>query len=589
MKMNEKIDDYTLLHECLPPGGFGRVFLAKKDDGKFVALKQVSLLSQAGERELQAIESYKKCPASDSLLKIYHIGKKDGYFYYTMELADNILGAKSKEYKPYTLASLLEESKVLTVTRTREIISQILEGLIVIHSQKLVHRDIKPANIIFVNGRAKLSDIGLLANDMSMTCQAGTKGFMPPADSPIEENSLAVDLYAMTRLIYCCLTGKPAKGFHYDCKGISSATAKEGPDLVRVMFLEDDELKNMSVQQFRDMLAVNDIPAPYMSYSNPEVCNNGSNVTAEEWLSKHEKDLLKSPAKTALRWGGMLVLFLLLVSGFAYLFIQQRENDEKPIIQSVQLDSGSEKNLAEAKDASPALTVVTEIPKTKKEAETDIKDNHSHPGTPIPEMPQIENSEIADFEERFAISSDVDLQTWFHKLSRFKRYSNEYSSVENYEKELLRDREMKVQELFRRTGMYSGKNLNDLLSREFFSGKSIENRLAILLEKYYGRDQARQLSLMSMGMQGRLIRKEQEELLKARQQYWRSQSGTADEIVGRMLKEDQVMQMAAVNMMLERFCREVIRTFEYSGKYDNIIPGLVRLQEEFIFPVSERK
>ena len=281
----------------------------------------------------------------------------------------------------------------------------------------------------------------------------------------------------------------------------------------------------------------------------------------------------------------MLVLFLLLVSGFAYLFIQQRENDEKPIIQSVQLDSGSEKNLAEAEDASPALTVVTEIPKTEKEAETDIKDNHSHPGTPIPEMPQIENSEIADFEERFAISRDVDLQTWFHKLSRFRRYSN----VENYEKELLRDREMKVQELFRRTGMYSGKYLNDLLTREFFSRKSIENRLAILLEKYYGRDQDRQLSLMSMRMQGRLISKEQEELLKARQQYWRSQSGNADEIVGRMLKEDQVMQMAAVNMLLERFCREVIRTFEYEGKYDNIIPGLVRLQEEFIFPVSERK
>ena len=59
--------------------------------------------------------------------------------------------------------------------------------------------------------------------------------------------------------------------------------------------------------------------------------------------------------------------------------------------------------------------------------------------------------------------------------------------------------------------------------------------------------------------------------------------------IGRMLTEDTVMQMAAVNMMLERFCRQVMQTFECNGKYDQIILGLVTLQNEFSKPLPELK
>jgi hypothetical protein len=56
-----------------------------------------------------------------------------------------------------------------------------------------------------------------------------------------------------------------------------------------------------------------------------------------------------------------------------------------------------------------------------------------------------------------------------------------------------------------------------------------------------------------------------------------------------MLTEDTVMQMAAVNRMLERFCRQVMQTFECNGKYDQIIWGLVTLQNEFSKPLPELK
>ena len=59
IKPNDQINNYTILYEC-GEGSFGQVFLAQRDDGKYVAFKVVSLLGNAGKRELQAIESYSK-------------------------------------------------------------------------------------------------------------------------------------------------------------------------------------------------------------------------------------------------------------------------------------------------------------------------------------------------------------------------------------------------------------------------------------------------------------------------------------------------------------------------------------------------
>lgn len=251
MKSGDKIDNYTLLYEC-GRGAFGTVFLAQDKEDKYVALKAVSLFGDAGDRELQALESYKRCSDHDCLLKIHRVVMKDQYFYYIMEPADNLAGDSSKEYIPCTLSEVLRRQKNLTVKQTTELIFQLLEVLAIIHSNDLVHRDIKPANIFWINKRVKLGDIGLLANENSMTCNAGSQGFMPKSDSPISPNSSAVDLYALTRLIYCCLSGKRVSD--YPELDLTDDIFENGRNLLNIMNMSDEEINNCSVKDFQEVL-----------------------------------------------------------------------------------------------------------------------------------------------------------------------------------------------------------------------------------------------------------------------------------------------------------------------------------------------
>jgi serine/threonine protein kinase len=49
-----------------------------------------------------------------------------------------------------------------------------------LHEQGLVHRDIKPSNVIFVNGVAKLGDIGLVTEAGDTQSIVGAEGYLCP-------------------------------------------------------------------------------------------------------------------------------------------------------------------------------------------------------------------------------------------------------------------------------------------------------------------------------------------------------------------------------------------------------------------------
>lgn len=78
-----------------------------------------------------------------------------------------------------------------------------------LHSHGLVHRDIKPSNIIFVNGRPKLADIGLVTSVDATRSFVGTEGYIPP-EGP---GTPPADLYSLGKVLYECVTGKDRLDF----------------------------------------------------------------------------------------------------------------------------------------------------------------------------------------------------------------------------------------------------------------------------------------------------------------------------------------------------------------------------------------
>ena len=95
-----------------------------------------------------------------------------------------------------------------------------------------------------------------------MTFRAGSDGYMPSADSPISRNSTAVDLFAMTRLIFCCLSGKTAQNY-MDFEEWSDDLKNNGKDLLKIMMKSDEELASMDIDGFKALLKPK--AAPYMS------------------------------------------------------------------------------------------------------------------------------------------------------------------------------------------------------------------------------------------------------------------------------------------------------------------------------------
>jgi serine/threonine protein kinase len=208
-------------------GGFGKVWLARNAIGQWQALKAV-YQSKFGsktapyEAEFKGIKRYK--PISDKhpgLLRVDFVStrKEDGYFYYVMELGDAQEPGWEENptnYKPRDLANVRSraESGCLPPAECLRIVLVLCEALEFLHAQGLTHRDIKPSNIIFVNGRPKLTDIGLvteLRTPEEVTSWAGSPGYMPPPPEP--PGTAQADIYGLGMVLYVISTGNDPAPF----------------------------------------------------------------------------------------------------------------------------------------------------------------------------------------------------------------------------------------------------------------------------------------------------------------------------------------------------------------------------------------
>jgi CHASE2 domain-containing sensor protein len=219
--------DYEVFAPPFGEGGFGKVWLARNAIGQWQALKAV-YQSKFGQRtgpyeaEFKGIKRYK--PISDKhpgLLRVDFVSKKkeEGYFYYVMELGDAQQTGWEEDpskYKPRDLANARAKSPEgrLPVSDCAQIVLVLAEALEFLHGQGLTHRDIKPSNIIFVNGRPKLTDVGLVTDvrpPEEVTTFAGSPGYMPPHPEP--PGTIQADIYGLGMVLFVISTGRDPAPF----------------------------------------------------------------------------------------------------------------------------------------------------------------------------------------------------------------------------------------------------------------------------------------------------------------------------------------------------------------------------------------
>lgn len=210
-KIGDTIGAYRLLAEC-GQGAYGTVFFAESTvTHRRVALKVVYRHGRNCERELRGLGRYQLICPRTGLLQVYHVEDCGEYFYYTMDAADDL--SHGGEYVPDTLANRLRASGRLPAEAVRTMADELVECINTLHGKGLLHRDVKPDNILWIDGAAKLGDIGLVATD-GATVLAGTPGFLPPEVlAGTRDYEPKDDFYALGKAIYCALTGMPVEKF----------------------------------------------------------------------------------------------------------------------------------------------------------------------------------------------------------------------------------------------------------------------------------------------------------------------------------------------------------------------------------------
>jgi serine/threonine protein kinase/Tfp pilus assembly protein PilF len=266
------IHEHELLRR-IGRGAYGEVWLARNALGAGRAIKIVFRKdfedSRPFEREFEGIQKFEPISRSHpGFVNILQVGRHEDYFYYVMELADGVENPKPENlnpkfkaaaddgrtprskaglpadfgkrtfdldsYVPRTLREDLRQNGRLPAGRCIEIGLALTSALAHLHRHGLVHRDIKPSNIIFVEGSAKLADIGLVTEAGDSRSIVGTEGYLPPEGPGTPQ----ADLFALGKVLYEATTGMDRRRFPDLPKEL-----KEWPDAESALELNQIVLK----------------------------------------------------------------------------------------------------------------------------------------------------------------------------------------------------------------------------------------------------------------------------------------------------------------------------------------------------------
>lgn len=225
------VPEHTLIR-CVGSGSSGQVWLARSTLGGFRAVKLVYRSrfrnDRPFEREFIGVQRFEPISReSEGFVDILQVGRQvEGeYFYYVMELADNARGASVEangdlvDYVPRTLSRVLADERQMSLDACVDLGLALCQALGRLHGAGLIHRDVKPSNVIFVAGKPRLADIGLVVERGEALSWVGTEGFIPP-EGP---NSPQSDLFSLGKLLYVAATGLDRAEFPRIPSGIGSS------------------------------------------------------------------------------------------------------------------------------------------------------------------------------------------------------------------------------------------------------------------------------------------------------------------------------------------------------------------------------
>ncbi|MEV2226782.1 serine/threonine-protein kinase PknD [Nocardia vinacea] len=204
----ETFGRYRLL-SLLGQGGMGQVWRAHDSlTNRVVALKVLperfaddEQLRERFRRECRAVAQL----TEPHVIPIHDFGDIDGRLYLNMRLIEGT-----------DLRKVITQEGALSPQRAVAIIAQVAGALQAAHDAGLVHRDVKPTNILLGTDEfASLIDFGIAhaADDRTLTTigeTIGTIAYMAPEEIGSEiKPDARVDVYALTCVLYECLTGRP--------------------------------------------------------------------------------------------------------------------------------------------------------------------------------------------------------------------------------------------------------------------------------------------------------------------------------------------------------------------------------------------